>query len=86
MGYYVPSLGTTLIPIKHHMKFRGNYFHAENNKVSLAYDSDILYLNCDTEFTLKVKEATNSTKQYIFDECLAQKISTITNGKKMVTN
>ena len=74
MGYYVPKLGTTLISIKHHMKFQGHYFHAESNMVVLAYDKDILYPDCNTEFTLLVQPASTSNEPFIFNECKAEKI------------
>ena len=74
MGYYVPKLGMTLISIKHRMKFQGNYFHAESNTVVLAYDKDILYPDCNTEFILLIQPASTSNEPFIFDECKAEKI------------
>ena len=68
IGYYVPELGTTLLSIKHHMKFKGNYFHAKNNTVTLAYPTTILYPKCSNEFILKITPAVTSTKEYTFNK------------------
>ena len=81
MAYYVPTLGTTLLSIKQHMRYKGNFFHAENNSVVLAYKKQILYPNCKNEFTLKIQPAINTTKSYIFDENVAQTIHATPKGK-----
>ena len=68
IGYYVPELGTTLLSIKHHMKFKGNYFHAEDNTVTLAYPKTLLYPKCSNEFLLEITPAVTCTKEYTFNE------------------
>ena len=71
IGYFVPQLGTTLISIRQHMKYCGCYFHAENNKVTLAYPNVIITPTSSPKFRVKIAPATNSTLPYAFDESTA---------------
>ena len=68
MGYYIPKLGTTLISIKQYMEYNGCYFHAENNKVTLAYPNDVIYPTSSPEFTVSITPAKESNHPYTFDE------------------
>ena len=67
-GYYVPGLGVMLISIKQHIKYRGCYFHAEDDTVLLAYPKAVLYVTTDPEFTLRVQPARHLNTPYAFDE------------------
>ena len=68
MGYLVPELGTTLLSIKHHMKYRGNYFHAENNQAVMAFPSAVIDINIHPEMQVNISPATTSNLPYTFDE------------------
>ena len=68
MGYYVPTLGTTLLSIKQHIKYDGCYFHAEKNNVTLAFPAHLIYPNITSELTVLITPANGSSEPYIFDE------------------
>jgi dUTP pyrophosphatase len=66
---YVPGLGpTTLLSIKQHMKWHGNYFHAEKNSAILAYPSFILQLTVGHEIELPLTPLKDHNNKYDFDE------------------
>ena len=67
-GYFVPELGITLLSIKQHIKYRGCYFHTENDQVILAYPKAVLFTKVDPEFTLSIKPPKHLTLPYAFDE------------------
>ena len=67
-GYYVPGLGITLLSIKQHIKYKGCYFHAENDQVILAYPKAVLFTQTDPEFLLDIAPAKHLTHSYAFDE------------------
>ena len=75
IAYYVPDLGTTLLSIKHHSKFRGNYFHTENNTAVLAYAKDVFFPECTTEYMVNIQPATKTNYPYIFNEETATRVS-----------
>ena len=57
-GLYIPGLGnTTLLSIKQHMQYKGNYFHAENNVASLAFPTFTIDLNTDDEISAEIESA-----------------------------
>lgn len=64
----MPNLGVTLLSIKQHMKYRGCYFHAENDHVILAYPKTILEVQTEPEFSLTITPAKHTTAPYVFDE------------------
>ena len=68
IGYYVPGLGIRLLSIKQHIKYKGCYFHAENDSVILAYPNAVLYATTEPEFMLKIKPAKHLNIRYVFDE------------------
>ena len=68
MGFYVPTLGTTLLAIKSHMKYKGNYFHAENNTAVLAFSKAIIPIDTTPEMQINIIPARDSTGSYLFDE------------------
>ena len=37
MAYFVPDLGCSLFSIRQHAQYQGCYFHAKNNKCTLAF-------------------------------------------------
>jgi dUTP pyrophosphatase len=71
MGYYVPGLGTTLISIRQHIRYKGCYFHAENDTVLLAYPKAVIHTTTDPEFILTISPAKHLTLPYVFDESRA---------------
>ena len=71
IGYYIPTLGTTLISIKQHMKYDGCFFHAEGHEVTLAYPAALIYPTIDPEFSVSIAPAKDSNAPYIFDETTA---------------
>ena len=75
IAYYVPDLGTTLLSIKHHSKFRGNYFHTENNTAVLAYATDVFFPECTTEYMVDIQSAPKTNYPYIFNEETAIRVS-----------
>jgi deoxyuridine 5'-triphosphate nucleotidohydrolase len=76
MGYYVPTLGTTLISMKHHMRYKGCYFHVESNNTTLAYPTFHLTPSVDDEIELQLLPASSSTAPFDFDETIALPAST----------
>ena len=68
MGYYVPTLGTTLLSIKRHIQYAGCYFHAENNNATLAYPTHLIDIQTQPEFQIQLYPASHSTLPYLFDE------------------
>ena len=75
VAYYVPALGTTLLSIKHHSKFIGNYFHSENNTSLLAYPNAVFVPESTSEMILQIAPAKNLTSPYVFDEEKAELVS-----------
>ena len=68
IGYYVPGLGVTLLSIKQHIKYKGCYFHAENDTVLMAYPQAVLFVKTEPEFTLKIEPAKHLNTKYVFNE------------------
>ena len=68
MGYLVPKLGTTLLSIKQHTKYKGNYFHAENNSAVIAFPDAIIDIDMNPEMKINITPATDSELPYTFDE------------------
>ena len=68
MGYLVLKLGTTLLSIKHHMKFRGKYFHAEDNSAVMAFPTAVIDIDIEPEMQVNIAPALNSNIPFTFDE------------------
>ena len=86
MGYYIPTLGTTLLSIKQHIKYTGCYFHAESNEVTLAFPDTLLDADTTSEFTIPIKPAKDSSQSYTFDESEAILSSSTPRRKYTVIN
>ena len=68
-GYYVPNLGNiTLISIINHMKYKGNFFHCENNTATLAYPTFIVDLQIAPELQMEISPASHLTTHFDYDE------------------
>ena len=59
MGYGIPKLGTTLISIKHHTQYRGNYFHAEDNGYVIVFPETIISYTTKNKITVSLLPASN---------------------------
>ena len=64
MGYYVPNLGTPLLSIKQHIKYKGCYFHAEDNLCILAFPGFVIQATIADEITLPITPSTDSSQSY----------------------
>ena len=51
MGYYVPNSGMVLISIHQQVKYKGFYFHTENNKFVLVFPTFIFTANIEDKIT-----------------------------------
>jgi deoxyuridine 5'-triphosphate nucleotidohydrolase len=86
-GLYIPDLGdTTLLSVKQHMRYNGNYFHAESNNAMLAFPSFTIPLSTINEIETTISPV--STNQYDFDELTATEstASAETNSIHLVSN
>jgi hypothetical protein len=60
-GLYIPELGdTTLLSVKQHMKYKGNYFHAENNNAMLAFPTFTIPLSTANEIKTMLSPTTTT--------------------------
>jgi hypothetical protein len=74
---YIPALGqTTLISVKQHMKWKGNFFHAENNQATIAYPTFQVDLDTKHELSTFIRPVHDSTIKIEFNEARAIPIST----------
>ena len=85
VAYYVPDLGTTLLSIKHHSKFVGNYFHSENNTSIFAYPNAVFTPDGTSEMVLNIYPSTTATTPYTFNEEDAELVSTQMKEKYIQT-
>ena len=60
--------GTTLLSIKKHMKYKGCYFHAEDNAAILAFPDTIIAVQTEPEMHVYIAPANNCTAKYTFNE------------------
>lgn len=72
---FVPTLECSLFSIKMHMKFSGNYFHAQDNRCTLAFPTFTCSPTVGDEIEIEVSNAT--TTNYEYDERDAELSSTI---------
>ena len=69
---FIPALKqSSLLSIKQHMRWKGTYFHAENNEAILAYPDFILPLDTNNEIELQINHCSNKLPPS-FDESKAQ--------------
>ena len=72
VGFYIPTLGdVTLLSIRQHMRYKGCYFHAEDNTATLAYPSFTIDLRIDPEIETNVSPTTNTSIPIAYDESTA---------------
>ena len=82
-SYFVPQLGNiTLLSVKQHSQYQGNYVHSEDNTVTLAYPSFLLSLANDTEMHAIVTKT--SSTQLDYDESKAILSTTPINHTTML--
>jgi dUTPase len=67
-SYLVPTLGTTLLSIKQHMRTQGCYFHAEAKCTVLAFPSFQLFPRVSSEIDLLLSPIPGPPPSYDFDE------------------
>ena len=81
LALFVPDLqDTLLVSIKQHMQYEGNYFHAENHTVILAYSNFCIDLYVHDEIEIPI--APSSTDSAIdFDEQTATPTLSSSNSK-----
>ncbi len=81
VGLYIPALGDiTLISIRQHMRYRGCYFHAEDNTATLAYPSFTIQLNTEPEIEVNITPVSlPSSQPRDYDESTASICTTTTN-------
>jgi deoxyuridine 5'-triphosphate nucleotidohydrolase len=69
---YIPALGnTTLISVKQHMKWEGNYFHAENNQATIAYPTFQVSLHTRHEIAAYILPVRDQSMPIDFNEATA---------------
>ena len=74
---FIPGLGkTTLLSIKQHMKWKGNFFHAEANQAILAFPTFVINLTTKHEIELQLSPASKLHNNIDFDEYKAIAIKT----------
>eukprot|EP00957_Ditylum_brightwellii_P146018 11119641-Ditylum_brightwellii.AAC.1 len=71
-AFYVPALGTTLLYITDHMKYRGCFFHAEDNEVQLVFPTHIIHPDVKEEIQLLIEPARNTDLPYISNKSLEE--------------
>jgi dUTP pyrophosphatase len=80
LALYVPALGkTTLLSVKQHMCWQGDYFHAEDNEAILAFPNCQIQFDITPEISIPIHPAAHSTSHYAFDEAAAVPIPSLNN-------
>jgi hypothetical protein len=69
---FIPTLGaTSLLSVRQHMQWKGNYFHVEANTASLAFGQAIVDFDVNDEIKTFIIPASISTLPYTFDKVSA---------------
>jgi deoxyuridine 5'-triphosphate nucleotidohydrolase len=66
---YIPALGkTSLLSVKQHVQWRGNYFHAEANSATIAFPTATIDFDVNDEIESIIQPSSHSNQAYTFDE------------------
>jgi hypothetical protein len=66
---YIPALGkTSLLSVKQHVQWKGNYFHAESNSAVIAFPNATIDFDVKDEIESTIIPSSQSHLPYTFDE------------------